>query len=144
VLHRETIGFEEADKAVQAIIRYQNEEKGLPVCICVVDDRGDLVQFVRMDGTSPLPVHMAIHKAYTAARLRRDTLEVAERMKQPGTVPDNYGDNMIINVPGGVCIGLKVGGGVFRSVLGAIGVSGLPTGQEDDELAHIGLKAITG
>jgi uncharacterized protein GlcG (DUF336 family) len=143
VLHKETIGFEEADKTVQAIIRYQNEINGLPVCICVVDDRGDLVQFVRMDGTVPMAAHMARRKAYTAAMLRRDTLEVAERLKQPGTVPDSYGDNMIVNLPGGVCIGLKVGGGVFRSVLGAIGVSGLPTGQEDDELAHIGLKALT-
>lgn len=136
---RTTIGLEEANKAVQAIISYVNKEQLLPVAIAVVDDHGDLVQFVRMDRVSLNAAHMAITKAYTAAKLRRDTSKLTEVYPQLDVA--NLADNRLTRLTGGVCI--PGGTMALWSVVGAIGVGGLPISEDDEKLARIGVEAIS-
>jgi uncharacterized protein GlcG (DUF336 family) len=75
---RTTLGLEEATKATEAIIKYVQANKERPVSIAVVDDRGELVLFTRMDGAPLNTVNMSIIKAYTSARRRRDTKTIRE------------------------------------------------------------------
>ena len=84
----------------------------------------------------PHTVATAINKGYTAISFRVDTLELAKQT-QPG-MPSS-GVRMIPNViavRGGVLI--QAGG----STLGAIGISGAPTGEADEACARAGIAAI--
>lgn len=138
---RETIGLEEARKAADAIIDHVTKEKLLPVAIAVVDNHGDLVYFVRMDRVSLNAAHMAINKAYTAAKIRRDTSTLKKVWQEQNATIADLGDSRITSMPAGVCI--PGGSMALRPVVGAIGVGGLPRGEDDEILARIGVNAIT-
>ena len=81
---------------------------------------------------------MSINKAYTAARLRRDSIEL-ENMAKDGRDIAWFGDTRYTAVPGGVVIKASDG-----SILGAIGTSGRQTmaPMGDEELARIGARAV--
>ena len=49
MIERKMLGLDEADKIVDAIVAHTKEQKGLPVSVAVVDSRGDLLKFVRME-----------------------------------------------------------------------------------------------
>ena len=100
------------------------EDDGRGAAVAVVDDHGELVAFVRVDGC-PLPsIANAINKAYTAARERRSSREVGEASRDEGFPITNFGDLRYTGWGGGVP--LEVDG----AVVGAVGVSGLP--EADD------------
>jgi uncharacterized protein GlcG (DUF336 family) len=92
---------------------------------------------VRDRHAGPHTVQTAIDKGYTAISFRTDTLEFA-RLTQPGQAAS--GIRQIPRV-------IAVGGGVQISgagqLMGAIGVSGAPTGEADELCAKAGLKAIS-
>ncbi|MFC2009115.1 heme-binding protein [Chloroflexota bacterium] len=73
MIERKMLGLDEADKIVDAIIAHTKRQNGIPVSVAVVDSRGDLLKFVRMDGASWNSIQVAQSKAYTAAKFRRDT-----------------------------------------------------------------------
>ena len=109
------------------------------VAIAIVDDQGELVSFARMDKCAAQPPMIARKKAYTAARTRSDTVAYAERLKSQGRSVTEFGDPNLIALQGGVVITNLAD----QSVLGGIGVSGLAA-EEDEAIAKLGLKAITG
>src|SRR5262245_11724947 len=119
-------------------------KKGYKVWAVVVDLDGVRQAVLRGDGA---PIHSqdnAYYKAYSAASLtlgrgEGSTKEVAARMAKnaPTTVPQTPLPNVTYAV-GGVTI--KAGG----SAIGAIGVSGAPGGQFDEECAHEALAKIQG
>ena len=81
---------------------------------------------------------MSLNKAYTAARLTRDTLELKQILDKGEDIAW-FGDARYTPIPGGVAIKAKDG-----STLGAIGISGRPVmaPRGDEELARIGAKAV--
>ena len=100
------------------------EDVGRGAAVAVVDDHGELVAFVRVDGC-PLPsIANAINKANTAARERRPSREIGEASRDEGFPITNFGDLRYTGWGGGVP--LEVDG----AVVGAVGVSGLP--EADD------------
>jgi glc operon protein GlcG len=110
---------------------------GLTMTVAVVDAGGALISQDRMDGGSLLGVRGAPGKAMAAVVLRRPTAEIVEWVQ---TEPDRYFALMhsfpgeVYLTPGGVP--LRVNG----VVVGAVGVSGLPRGQ-DDEAIEAGIAA---
>ena len=85
MLQKETIGFEEAQRAVDAILKEQaGDPQGRSVSVAVVDDHGDLISFARLSGARAGTGDIAIRKAYTSARSRSNTGAYVERMKQMG------------------------------------------------------------
>lgn len=145
---RKVLGLEETLKTVEAMIEENKRTSGLPIAIAIVDDRGNLICFTRMDevpraagqvqGYMDLASTMAIKKAYTAAHWRRNTLKLAERMRElKVTVADAFGPQYTA-LPGGVAI-VKPG---EETVYGAIGVGGRIPGSEDEVIAQYGLKII--
>jgi uncharacterized protein GlcG (DUF336 family) len=109
---------------------------GVPMCIAITDESGNLIAFDRMDGGKVTSITIAIDKAYTAAAAKKPTHEYGAAA-QPGSAA--YGINTAIAgrlmvVPGGLPVIVE---GV---VVGGIGVSSGTPGQ-DKEVAEAGVRA---
>jgi uncharacterized protein GlcG (DUF336 family) len=139
---REVLGLNDARAAVDAVIAEASKEPGRPIAVAVVDDRGDPICTARMDKGLPLFSHNAINKAYSAARMARDTLTTDKRMREDGLELAVWGDNRITTLQGGVCI-TKPSGQEWPAgvLLGGIGVSGCGR-EEDERLSLVGIKAM--
>lgn len=113
------------------------EEIGVPMCIAVADESGQLIAFERMDGGKITSTIIAQDKAYTAAGAKRTTQSYGEA-SQPGKPA--YGINSAV---GGRL--LVVAGGipvlVDGEVVGAVGVSS-GTPAQDAECAQAGIDAL--
>ncbi len=137
---KEVLGLEEAEKATRAAIEAA-KKKGIAICVAVVDDHGDLVQFTRMNGATLAAISSAMNKAYTAAWVRNDTADYKKSLKASGDHAPT-GDPRRTTVGGGVCIGRRIDPVTkMRSVLGAIGVGG-GIEAEDEMFAKIGRDAV--
>ncbi|MBO9591203.1 heme-binding protein [Devosia sp.] len=114
--------------------RRKAEEIGIPMCIAITDESGNLLAFERMDGGKITSTTIAIDKAYTAAGARRATHEYGAA-SQPGSPA--YGINSAI---GGRL--MVVGGGLpvttDGAVVGGIGVSS-GTPAQDQAVAQAGI-----
>ncbi|AYD04481.1 heme-binding protein [Neorhizobium sp. NCHU2750] len=110
------------------------DEIGVPMCIAVCDESGQLIAFERMDGGKITSSIIAQDKAYTAAGAKRTT-ESYGVASQPGSAA--YGINSAI---GGRL--MVVAGGlpviVDGEVVGSIGLSS-GTPAQDSECAQAGI-----
>ena len=110
---------------------------GVPMCIAITDDAGQLIAFCRMDGGKVTSTTIAIDKAFTAAAAKKAT--------------HDYGT---ISQPGGPTFGISsaiggrlmiVGGGLpviaDGAVVGGIGISS-GTPAQDIEVAQAGIDAL--
>jgi len=140
MIEAKSLGLEEARQIAEAALKAAAETKppDRPMSIAVVDSSGNLTYFARMDGASPNSVNMAINKAYTAIRWKRDCIDIMNGFVRTGGDMAWFGDPRYAPVPGGVLI--KSGDG---TIVGAIGTSGRvgETPVNDEELARIGAKA---
>lgn len=112
-------------------------EIGVPMCIAITDEGGNLVAFERMDGGKVTSTTIAIDKSYTASAAKKATHEYGAA-SQPGAPA--YGISSAI---GGRL--MVVGGGlpvtVDGDVVGGIGVSS-GTPAQDQEVAQAGIDAL--
>ncbi len=144
--NREHLGLEEARIGVDAVLAEVSKQPGVGACVMVADGVGDFIYGAKTDGAYPVIVQMAFNKAYTAARMLRDTLVLKNRQNEIGVATFDWGDRNFTAVEGGVCI-VKPGPGYIPpgkmtgTVVGAIGVSGLHA-SEDERLAQVGAEAI--
>ena len=100
----------------------------------IVDDMGNLIMYARTDGRYTSTPGMK--KAYTAAVRGMDTPAFADGLQAQGRSLSDLGDPQLVAMQGGVVV--RTGEDV---VVGGIGVGGL-TGQEDEEIAKVGLRAL--
>lgn len=100
----------------------------------VVDAAGELLAFARVDGTFAAASNVSIGKARTAARFRKATRVFEESINKGRTAMAGMPD--FLPLQGGVPI--EVDG----RVVGAIGVSGASSAQQDEELASLGARAL--
>jgi len=129
-----------ADKAAKAVAATIAESTKSPrnwkLAIAVVDTNGDLVYFQRMDQTQVGSVGIAIAKARTAVRFRRESAVFAALMGTPaGAFVPTLGDPPPTASPGGIPL---VEGG---KIIGAIGCSGA-TGAQDQVACKAGAETI--
>jgi glc operon protein GlcG len=127
-----TLSHNDAQAMIEAV-RSKAQDTGKAVCVAVADSHGELIAFLRMDGCHLPPVEIAMNKAYTAARERRGSGEVGNRMKEQGDPMTNLGSLRYTGFLGGLPV-LHEG-----RVIGAVGVSGL-SGEEDVELARVAVE----
>lgn len=126
---------ESALKAAQVALAKCRGE-GYQVAVTVVD-RDGLAQVVLRDRFAGAhTLEASFKKAWTAASLKTDTSEV-DKVTRPGKPLAGMRQlSRVVAVGGGV----KIEGG--GSLLGAIGVSGAPGGNADEQCARAGVKAI--
>ena len=108
--------------------RARAEAIGVPMCIAITDESGNLTAFERMDGGKVTSVTIAIDKSYTASAAKKATHEYGAA-SQPGAPA--YGINSAIGgrlsvVAGGLPVIVK------GSVVGGIGVSSGTPAQDLD------------
>ena len=114
--------------------RKKADEIGVPMCIAITDDSGNLIAFERMNGGKAHSIHVATDKAFTAGAARKATHEYNE-----------------VNTPGSLAFGIHtevggristVGGGlpvmVDGECVGGIGASS-GTPAQDMEVSQAGL-----
>jgi len=122
-------------KAAQAALK-SCRDSGFQATVAVVDRMGVTQALIRDRYAGPHTVDMAQAKAYTAVSFRTNTTELAEATQAGRPQSGVRGLPGVVALGGGLLI--EAGG----SLLGAIGVSGAPGGQEDDKCARAGIAAI--
>jgi glc operon protein GlcG len=130
------IDYQDAKRIVDTIVEKALQLQKAAV-IAVADAHGELIAFARMDGAPLSSILVATNKAYTAARERKPTKDIGDKIRHPEKGFDIafYGDSRFVGWGGGIPI-RKNG-----EVVGAIGVSGLSS-AEDIALANVGLELI--
>ncbi len=111
-------------------------EIGIPMCISIVDESGNLIAFDRMDGGKATSITISQDKAFTAAAARKATHEYNEVC-----VPGSLAFGIHTALGGRLCV---VGGGLpiydnEGSVVGGIGLSS-GTPKQDMECAAAGIE----
>lgn len=110
------------------------ERMGVPQCIAITDDGGNLLAFIRMSGAKFLSIETAQRKAITAASNRSST---GGHDHAHGIELGLVTGGRLTNLVGGVPIV------VDSTVIGAIGVSS-GTGEQDLEVAEAALGVLAG
>lgn len=130
------IEYQDAKHIVDGIVQKALEQQKAAV-IAVADAHGELLAFARMDGAPLSSIRVAANKAWTAARERKPTKEIGEKIRHPEKGFDIafYGDPKFVGWGGGLPIWRD------GQVVGAIGVSGLSS-AEDIALATVGLDLL--
>jgi glc operon protein GlcG len=130
------LDYEDARRIVETIYQKALElEKAAVIAVC--DAHGELLALARMDGAPLSSIRVATNKAWTAARERKPTKDIGDKVRHPEKGFDiaYYGDDRFVGWGGGLPI-RKDG-----HVVGGIGVSGLSS-SEDVALATIGLELL--
>ena len=102
--------------------------------IAVVDDGGSLLYLVRLDNTFPAGAAVATHKARTAATFRMPTRNLEDAVKNGRTSLVAVAE--MTPLVGGIPITID------GQVVGAVGVSGAASAQQDEELARVAAAAV--
>lgn len=126
---------ETALKAARTALEYCRG-KGYSVGVAVVDRAGVTQVFLRDRFGGPHTEPMAINKAWTAASFRTATAAIGAETQAGRPLSGIRALPRVIAAGGGLPI--EAGG----AVVGAIGVSGAPSGEADDDCGKAGLKAI--
>ncbi|MGE5338487.1 MAG: GlcG/HbpS family heme-binding protein [Gemmatimonadota bacterium] len=126
---------ETAQKAVNAALA-ECRKRGFQVAVAVVDRSGVVQALIRDRFAGPHTPRAAIGKGWTAVSFRTDTTELV-KMTQPGQPSAG-----IRNLPRVVMLGGGVQIQSGGTMVGAIGVSGAPAGDLDEQCAKAGIAAI--
>jgi uncharacterized protein GlcG (DUF336 family) len=130
------LSLAEANAIIGGAIAYSQETKRT-MGVAVVDIGGETIASARMDGASSRNVRFAEAKAFASAQYRQTTETLGALAKAR---PDRYFG--IMNMYGSKVY--LVGGGVPLAVdgklVGAVGVAGLPEG-EDEKACRAGIAA---
>jgi glc operon protein GlcG len=102
--------------------------------VAVVDDGGNLMAVERLDGTFAAGALISIGKARTAALFKKPTKAFEDVINKGRTAMTTVD---FTPLQGGVPIV------VDGAIVGAVGVSGASSAQEDEELASAGASALT-
>jgi uncharacterized protein GlcG (DUF336 family) len=108
-------------------------ELGVPMGISVVDQGGNLVGFIKMDGTFTHTHYSSFSKAYTAASVRKPTHETGIPAEISAELKEVTGGRFT-TLSGGFPLVLK------DRVVGGIGVGG-GNAQQDIAVARAGMEA---
>ena len=133
----QNIDYSEAKRIIDRIVEKATEMQKAAV-IAVADSHGELIAFARMDGAPISSIRIAANKAWTAARERKPTKEIGEKVRHPEKGHDiaYYGDPRFVGWGGGIPVWNN------GEVVDAVAVSGISS-TEDAALAALGLELIS-
>jgi glc operon protein GlcG len=133
VATHKALTLEGARNVIAAAVACARTKAGTGV-IAVVDDGGNLMAVERLDGTFAAGANISIGKARTAALFKKPTRFFEELINKGRTAMTAVDFTPLI---GGVPIL------VDGQIVGAVGVSGAASAQEDEEVAMAGAAGVT-
>ena len=107
-------------------------KQGIQIAATVVDRDGTVQAVLRDTIAAPLTLTISRDKAYTAANFNAATSSMADR----GNTPVGRVDGLVMSAGG---LPIQVGG----ALLGAVGVSGAPAGETDEQCAQAGIDVVS-
>lgn len=133
VVSSKTISLDGAKKVAAEALQYAKSVNAPGGSIAIVDAGGNLIYLEKLDGTFAASAEVSIKKANTAATFKAPSSRLENSI--------NGGRQALITVghtflQGGIPIVLN------GEVIGAIGVSGSASAQQDEDIATAGAKAI--
>jgi glc operon protein GlcG len=133
-LTTESLSLDGANQVIQTVIGKARQLHAPGGAIAVVDAGGNLIAAARLDGTFAASTNISIGKARTAAIFQRPTKAFEEIVNSKGrttmvALPD------FTPLQGGVPIMVN------DMIVGAVGVSGAASADQDEELAQSGAAA---
>lgn len=132
VVSNKTISLDGAKKVVAEAVKFAKSVNAPGGSIAIVDAGGNLIYLERLDGTFAASAEVSIKKANTAATFKAPSSKLENSI--------NGGRQALITVghtflQGGIPI-------IYNGeVVGAIGVSGSASAQQDEDIANAGVKA---
>ena len=125
------ISLDAAKKIAAEAVKYAKANGAPGAAIAIVDAGGNLVYLEKLDNTFPAAAEVAIKKANTAALFKAPSSKLENSI--------NGGRQALITVghtflQGGIPIMFE------GQVVGAIGVSGSASAQQDEDMANAGAK----
>ena len=130
-----TLTTDAALRAAQAALA-QCQKQGYTVAVAVTDRGGQPLALLRDNLAGAHTSLTAINKAYTAVSFRTDTTELAATTQAGKPASGVRQLPQVVAVGGGLMVRAK------GSLVGAIAVSGAPSGDADDACAKAGVAAI--
>jgi len=125
-----------AAKKVAAVAEAEAKKGGAGGAIAVVDDGGHVLLVERLDGTFAAASNISIGKARSAANFRKPTKDFEDAIK--GGRTSLVANPELLPLQGGVPIV------VDGQVVGAVGVAGAASAQQDEEIARAAASALSG
>lgn len=131
-----TLTLDGAKRVVAAALAYAHSHGAPGAAVAVVDAGGHTICLERLDGTFPASADVSIGKARTAANFGRPTRGMEDSInKNRPALAAVAAVTPFTPLQGGIPI--MVG----KQVVGAIGVSGAASAQQDEEIAIAGAGA---
>jgi len=138
VLDKRGLTLEGAKQVIAATVAEAKRVNAPGGSIAVVDDGGNLLALERLDQTFAASANIAIGKARTSALFKKPTKLFEDVIKGGRTSMITLGGDLQNFTPlqGGIPLEWE------GKVVGAIGVSGAASAQQDEELAIIGANSL--
>lgn len=131
---KRVLSLEQA-QAIAATAAAEARKNNAGGAIAVADDGGHLLCLIRLDGTFPAAAAIATNKARSAAVFRKPTSDFENAVKSGRLAL--LANPELLPLQGGVPISL---GG---QVVGAIGVAGAASAQQDDDIAKLAAASVS-
>jgi glc operon protein GlcG len=138
VADKRGLTLEGAKKVIAATVTEAKRVNAPGGSIAVVDDGGNLLALERLDQTFAASANIAIGKARTSAQFKKPTKVFEDAIRGGRTSMVTLGSDLQNFTPlqGGIPLEWE------GKVVGAIGVSGAASAQQDEELAIVGAKSL--
>jgi glc operon protein GlcG len=131
---RKSMTLEAARRIIAAAVAEAKNKNAPGAAIAVVDEGGHVVALERLDNTFAAGATISVGKARTAALFKRPTKFFEDVINKGRTAMATLPD--FTPLQGGVPIIID------GEIIGAIGVSGAASAQQDEELAIAGASAL--
>jgi uncharacterized protein GlcG (DUF336 family) len=135
VLTQRTLSFDAANLVANAALT-ECRQRGFKVSVTVLDVSGMQLVTLHDDGAPPHTLENSDRKAYTALTTRGPSADFGKRIASNPTSAGVLQLARISSLEGGLPV--KAG----SDVIGAVGVSGAPTGTDDIACVNAGLAKI--
>ena len=133
-VQKKSLTLEGAKKVIAAAVAEAKSKNAPGGAIAVVDEGGNLVAVERLDNTFAAGANISIGKARTAALFKRPTKFFEDVINKGRTAMTALSD--FTPLQGGIPII------VDGQIIGAVGVSGAASAQQDEDLAIAGANAL--
>ena len=135
-VERKSLTIEGAKRVIAAAVAYAKKNNAPGGAIAVVDEGGHLIAVERLDGTFAAAATISIGKARTAALFKRPTKGFEDTIKNGRTSLLALPDDLLTPLQGGIPIMTD------GQIVGAVGVSGAASAQQDEEMALAGANVL--